>query len=414
VTESIFSHTYKNGLVLVAEPIRSLESAAFTFLVPAGCSLDPPHAAGLASFTCEMALRGAGERDSRQFIQDLENLGVERGESVSNSHTSFSGATLAGNLYPTLGIFADLLRRPHLPEDQLEASRLVVLQELQAIEDEPSQKLMLELRRHQYPDPWGRSSQGEQADLEAITLPQIQDYYRRAYHPNGTILGVAGNFEWSRLKDEVGRLFDDWPAQAAVVPETGKSLSKRQHLHHDSNQTQVGIAYASLPYRHPDYFQAWGAVGVLSGGMSSRLFTEVREKRGLCYSVYATMHTLRDRGSVLCYAGTSAERAQETLDVTLGELQRLKDGIREDELTRLKARIKSSLIMQQESSSSRSGSIARDWYHLGRVRTLTELSAIMDGLSCASINAYLSDHPAHDFTIVTLGSSPLEVPVGVS
>ena len=123
---------------------------------------------------------------------------------------------------------------------------------------------------------------------------------------------------------------------------------------HESNQTQIGIAFDSVPYRHPDYFQAWGAVGVLSGGMSSRLFTEVREKRGLCYSVYATMHTLRDRGSVLCYAGTSAERAQETLDVTLGELVRLAEGIEADELARLKARIKSSLIMQQESSSSRS------------------------------------------------------------
>ena len=97
---------------------------------------------------------------------------------------------------------------------------------------------------------------------------------------------------------------------------------------HEGNQTQIGIAYDSVPYRHPDYFQAWGAVGVLSGGMSSRLFTEVREKRGLCYSVYASYHTLRDRASVLCYAGTSAERAQETLDVTLGELDAAGQGHR--------------------------------------------------------------------------------------
>jgi predicted Zn-dependent peptidase len=148
--------------------------------------------------------------------------------------------------------------------------------------------------------------------------------------------------------------------------------------------------------------------------MSSRLFTEVREKRGLCYSVYATMHTLRDRGSVLCYAGTSAERAQETLDVTVSELVRLVEGIREDELSRLKARIKSSLIMQQESSSSRSGAIARDWYHLGRVRTLDEVSRLLDALKCQSINTFLAANPPQDFTIVTLGPKPLEVPVGIS
>src|SRR5205823_14701076 len=160
-------------------------------------------------------------------------------------------------------------------------------------------------------------------------------------------------------------------------------------LEQDSNQTQIGIAYDSVPYRHADYFAAWGAVGVLSGGMSSRLFTEVRERRGLCYSVYATYHTLRDLGSVLCYAGTSAERAQETLDVTLGELARLADGVEQNEIDRLKARIKSSLIMQQESSSARSSSVARDWYHLGRVRTLDEVGALVDALSARSISDYL-------------------------
>jgi predicted Zn-dependent peptidase len=414
VTQPIVSHTYDNGLVLVAEPILSLESAAFTFLVPAGCAYEPQSRLGLGTLTCELTLRGCGPRDSRQFICDLENLGVERSESVSNSHTSYSGATLSKNLFPALELFADLLRRPHFPDVQLEPVRLMVLQELRAIEDEPGQKVMLELRRHQYPDPWGRSSYGEAADIESTELADIRDYFSRHYHPNGTILGVAGNFDWERLKDQVARLFDDWTPRDAPEPATGRSLARRQHLAHESNQTQIGIGYESLPYRHEDYFQAWGAVGVLSGGMSSRLFTEVREKRGLCYSVYATMHSLRDRGSVLCYAGTSAERAQETLDVTLSELVRLADGIQADELARLKARIKSSLIMQQESSASRSGSIARDWYYLGRARTLDEVGALVDALSCESINAYLRAHPPADFTVVTLGPQALEVPVGVS
>jgi predicted Zn-dependent peptidase len=414
VKEPIVSHVYSNGLVLVAEPIQSLESAAFTFLVPAGCALDPEGLAGLGSLTCEMTLRGSGPRDSRQFIQDLENLGVERGESVSNSHTSFSGATLAKNLVPALEIFADLIRRPHFPADQLEAARLVAIQELSAIEDEPSQKVMLELRRRQYPEPWGRSSYGELPALESIRLEDIRGYFAQHYHPNGAILGVAGQIDWKELKDQVGRLFGDWAPRQEPAPATGRSFAKREHLPHESNQTQIGIGFQSLPYRDQDYFQAWGAVGVLSGGMSSRLFTEVREKRGLCYSVYATMHTLRDRGSVLCYAGTSVERAQETLDVTLSELVRLAKGIEADELARLKARIKSSLIMQQESSSSRSGSIARDWYHLGQVRTLDQVGALVDGLSRESINAYLAAHPPGDFTIVTLGPSPLEVSVGIS
>lgn len=411
--EPIFSHTYANGLVLVAEPMAWLQSAAFTFLAPAGCVYDPANRVGLSSFACEMALRGAGPRDSRQFILDLDNLGVERSESVSNSHASYCGATLAENLPSALAIYADVLRRPHLPAEQLEAGRLAMLQELRAVEDEPSQKVMIELRRRHYPEPWGRPAQGEQQAVEMTTINDIRPHFERYYRPNGTILGVAGRLDWPRLRDLVGELLGDWsPGQPEAIVETTPA-GRYTHVPYDSQQTQIGIAYDSVPYRHPDYFQAWGAVGVLSGGMSARLFTEVRERRGLCYSVYATLHTLLHRAAVYCYAGTGAERAQQTLDVTLAELSRLGQGIEEHEIERLKARIKSALIMQQESSSARSSSLARDWYHLGRARTLDEVGRLIDGLSSASINAYLAAHPPAGFTVVTLGSCALEAPHGV-
>ena len=147
--------------------------------------------------------------------------------------------------------------------------------------------------------------------------------------------------------------------------------------------------------------------------MSARLFTEVRERRGLCYSVYATYHTLLDRGAVFSYAGTNADRAQETLDVTLGELLRLRKVIEPHELDRLKARIKSALVMQQESSSGRSATIARDWYHLGRARPLDEVCGLVDGLTQQTINAYLAEHPPAEFTVVTLGPRKLKVPDGI-
>ena len=152
-----------------------------------------------------MALRGAGPRDSRQFILDLDNLGVERGESVTSAHTSYSGATLAENLPKALAIYADLLRRPHLPADQLEAGRLAMLQELRAVEDEPAQKVMIELRRRHYGEPWGRPAQGEQKALEETTIDDIRAYFRRHYRPNGTILGVAGRIELAAAEGLGGR-----------------------------------------------------------------------------------------------------------------------------------------------------------------------------------------------------------------
>jgi len=413
VTQTIFSHVYPNGLALVAESISSLQSAAFTLLAPAGSIHDPPDRRGLGSMVCEMAMRGAGSRDNRQFILELDNLGVDHRESISSSHTAFGGATVAENLPKTLALYADLLQRPHLPEEQLESARQVAVQELRAVEDEPAHKAMLELRRRHYPDPWGQPAQGDIEGLEAVAIDDIRAHFQRHYRPDGAILGVAGNFAWKPLRDLVGELTAGWRPCAPDPVVEGAAGARYTHLPYESNQTQIGIAYPSVPYRDPDYFQARGAVGVLSGGSSARLFTEVRERRGLCYAVYATYHTLRDRGAVMCYAGTSAQRAQETLDVTLAELVRIARGIDEHELDRLKACIKSALIMQQESSAARSAAIAGDWYHLGRARTLDEVNGIIDGLTHQSINAYLAEHPPRDFTVLTLGPEALEIPRGI-
>lgn len=409
-----FVHQLDNGLVLLGEPSDAFQSVAFNLLIPAGCCYDGAGQAGLASLTCEMMLRGAGSRDSRQLINDLENLGVERGESVGVSQASFSGSTIAESLIPAMEIYADLVRRPHLPADQLDAGRAVCLQEIRGIEDEPAQKLMTALRRRHYPDPWGRPSHGEVEAIEQITIEQIEQFHRQQYGPTGAILAVAGRFDWQNVLSHVERLFGDWPPQTVPEVATQTSRAVPLHIEYDSSQSHIGLAFPSLPYRDERYFEAWAAVGVLSGGMSSRLFTEVREKRGLCYTVYASLHTQRDRAAVFCYAGTTSERAQETLDVTHRELLRLGEGIESDELNRLKARIKSGLIMQQESTSARAGALTRDWYHLERVRTVEEVARRVDDLSAHSINAYLGEFAPREFTAVTLGREKLEMPHGVS
>jgi predicted Zn-dependent peptidase len=389
--------------------MRWLQSAAFSFLVPAGCVYEPDKRLGLGSFACEMTLRGAGPRDNHQFVLDLDNLGVEHHASVSSARMSYGGATLAENLPAALAIFADVLQRPRLPEEELEACRQTVLQSLRAVEDEPAEKTMIELRRRFYPEPWGRSSLGEQEALESIELDEIRTFVQRQFQPQGTVLGVAGRVDWEPLKELVGRLFGGWRAANGTEFTERPAKGGYLHLPFDSAQTHIGVAYASVPYRHEDYFCAWGAVGALGGGMSSRLFTEVRERRGLCYSVYASYHTLINRAGVFCYAGTSAQRAQETLDVTVAELRRLAAGIEPGELDRLKARIKTELVMQQESSFSRASSIAREWYHLSRARTLDELQLIIDGLTCTEINEYLKANPPGEFTIVTVGPEELRV-----
>ena len=220
-------------------------------------------------------------------------------------------------------LFAD----PILPADQLEAGQLVCMQEINGINDEPAQRLMVELRSRTYPQPWGRSSHGTEAGVMAATVDDSSGTLVAAFSAEyGDSWRIAGDFQWSSLIEQIESLFGDWePVDVPPLTESAAATGD-VHTHHDGNQCHIGIAYPSVPYRHPDYLRAWAAVGVLSGGMSSRLFTEVREKRGLCYTVSASLQTQLDRARVLCYAGTSSERAQETLDVTFAELLRLRVG----------------------------------------------------------------------------------------
>lgn len=414
IEQNIQSHTFSNGLTLIGESMPWLESAAFAASIPSGCKVDPADQIGLGNFTCEMVQRGCGAYSSRQYVEALERLGTDISSSVSISHTSFGASMPAFSLEGTLSILADLIRRPTLPADQLEEGRLVCLQEVMAVEDDLAQKTMIELRRRRYPEPYGRSSIGTQDSVQSIGIDDIRQYFQRHYQPDGLVLAVAGKIDFAKIRDQIGKLFGDWkPVEKATV-EISDAVGGNHHIQHDSNQTHIGIAYPSVPYSHPDYFLARGSVGVLSDGMSSRLFTEVREKRGLCYTVYATIHSMKERGSVIVYAGTSAERAQETLDVTVDELHRLSKGITQSELDRLKVSIRSSLVMQQESSRSRAASIAGDWYHLGKVRTLDEVTQIINSLTVDGINEYVAAHPPQDFNLVSLGPNPLEEPNGVS
>jgi predicted Zn-dependent peptidase len=409
VPQEVFHHTFANGLTFLAERMEHVRSAAVNFLVPAGWVYDPPEYAGIGSVLSDLITRGAGQRDNRELSLALDNLGLDRDESVGSMHMRFWGATLARNLPAVLEIYADILRRPHLPEDELEPVQALALQDLQSLEDEPRQKVLIELRKLHYPTPLGQDRRGTPEGIEAIIPRAVQAHYRRLFQPQGTILSVAGNIEWQPLLDLVGRLFGDWKSGEQPALKLGSKPAQRGHIAKETTQTQIALAYPSVPIGDPDYYAALGAVNVLSGGMSARLFTEVREKRGLCYAVWATYQTFKDRASILCYAGTTNERAQETLDVTLGELKRLQDGVEGEEVERVQAGLKSSLIMQEESTSARAGSLASDWYYLGRVRSFDEIQAAINSLTPEKLVNHLKRCPPRDFTVVTLGPKDLRI-----
>ncbi len=410
MANTVFTHTLPNGLVLLAEPMDYVRSAAVYFLIPAGCGYEAATDGGLASALSEMINRGAGDRDSEQLMLALDSLGVDHNVGPGLLNMFLSGSTVAKNLPAALDLFADIVLRPQLPPDDLEAVQSQLLQDLQGLDDSPQEQVMLELQKRYYPSPLNKDRYGTEETITGLTIDKMRSFHRRFFRPNGTIISVAGRIDWPRLKDQVERLFGGWPrGEEYVLPIDAAHVPTSGHIAKDKQQTQITLAFPSVSVTDPHYFAARGAVGVLSSGMSSRLFTEVREKRGLCYSVYASHEAMKDRGTIVGYSGTRPERAQETLDVMLAEFQKLRDGVQQDEIDRTKAGLKTSLIMQQESTSARAGAIARDWYYLGRVRSFDEIQRELDSLTPKKVTDYADAFPFQNPTVVTLGPTELKI-----
>ena len=409
MADRFLTHTFPNGLTLLAEQMPGVKSAAMTLLVPAGGATDPDGGLGSANVLVEMAMRGAGDRNARQLTERLDDLGLARSSSAALHHTRFTAASLAKNVFEGLPVYADIVRRPHLRDDDFGPSRDLALQGLAGLEDNPQSLVMIRLREQAWPAPLGRNPMGEEADLRAMTPEFIRDDFRRRYVPRGAILSVAGDVDFDRWRNEVARLFADWQADAPPGIELKPPPGRFRFIEQDSQQTHIALAYPTAAETEDEYYLARMAVEVLSGGMSGRLFTEIREKRGLCYSVSAGYTSAPGIGSVFCYAGTSNERAQETLDAFVHELRRLSEGATESELSRAKIGLKTGTVMSGESSSARSGMNARDWFIRGRLRSLDEIIFAIDSITVGQLNQYLAARPVEEVTTVMIGPKALEV-----
>ena len=408
--DQFYIHTFPNGLTLLGEKMPGMASAAMSLILPAGSESDPIGKCGLATILSDLILRGAGARDSRQLTDYLDSLGLQRSSSVSVHHLRLSCAAVAANVLSSIPTYADIVRRPQLPESGFVAARELSLQALDSIEDEPRQKLMIRLKDKFLPFPLNRNSMGERREVQSLTLSETRDDLAQRFQPQGAILSFAGDIDFSQLHDAVAQSFADWqphpPQKLPTHPPT-------EHIFHEnqkSEQTHIGLAWHSVPETHPDYYTVRLAMDCFGGGMSSRLFTEVREKRGLCYSVGAGYSSLKDMGCIFGYAGSSNDRAQATLDCFLAELDRLAQGVQPAELDRAKTGLKASCIMQGESTSARAGAIAYDHFMRGRIRTLDEIKAAIDAITIDQVNTCLKSSPPGQITIVTVGPKPLNIP----
>lgn len=404
-------HQLANGLVILGKEIPWSQSVSYMLQLPCGSVDDPSGRQGCSRLLTEMVARGAGQYDNRALLAAFENLGADASESVSKTCSTYCVSMLFDKFPEVLSLTADMVLRPHFPEEELEPSRQSLLQEIAALEDEPSRKMMIALNAMFYGDHWSHPSFGTPETLNAVTLDDIIGQHRRLISPQGAILGIAGRFDWEKVVRLVNDLFGGWSGQQRSFPESKEVTTLTKHIPFESSQTQIGLIWPAPSLDDPLSRPYRMALSILSGGMSSRLFTEVREKRGLCYSVYASYSALKgNRSSVYCYCGSGNDTAQEALDVIVEELQKIsREGVNEEEFQRMKVRLKSDLVIGLEPCSARASAMVSDWFYLGRVREMAELEAEVDALTCQKVNDALRRCPFGPFRLAVLGPNPLRI-----
>ncbi len=405
----IHQHQFTNGLWLIAEPVEGAQSLAMSFLTLGGVACEPSDQQGIAGLLSEMVCRGAGDLDAKAHCDALDQLGVQRSTSPQTTHHHLGAIMISDKLPEALPLLVDMIRRPALEQAALEPTRDLALQALEALEDEPQQKVFYKLRRRHLRDPFGRSSLGVREQLEAIDIKQVKAYWRSTFVPGGSVLAFAGRFDWQVLKDQIEQLLGNWQGEWPEPVAGDEAVRGHEHINADSAQVHIGLAYDAVPEPDEGSILQRAATAVLSGGMSGRLFTQVREKRGLCYSVFASYGGHKRYGVVMGYAGTTTPRAQETLDVLVEELRGISQGVDEDEFHRAIVGMKSRLVMQGESTSARAHAIAADQYVYGHPRSLDQLTAEVDAITIARLNKFVKNNPPGKMTFVTIGPEKLKV-----
>ncbi len=413
-------HQLDNGLVVLAEHMPGMRSAAMELHVPAGGATDPVERCGSANVLSEMVLRGAGGRDARQLTEYLDGLGLWRSSGTGTLSTRFSASGLASHVMHGLKAHADIVRRPHLHEDAFGPSVDLALQSLEGLADNPQGLAMVKLREWAWPGPFSRNPAGELDHLEKLTAEGLKDDFVARFRPDGAVLSIAGDIDQNNVRDDAERFFGDWQGPKRPVVDVTPSAGDFLFIEQDVQQTHIALAYPTPAESRRDYYLSRLAVECLSGGMSGRLFDRIRERQGLCYSIFASYASLAavetgpsdddDFASIFCYAGTSNERAQETLDALVRELVIMREGVTADELRRAKIGLKAGTVTSGESTSARAGALARDWQVRRRLRSLDEIVAAIDAITLDDVNAWLAANPAGPFTVVLIGPKPLDVP----
>lgn len=383
VDQALYQRTVlPNGLVVLTEPMDQVRTVSLGAWISAGSRHEDATRMGVSHFIEHALFKGSTTRSALEIAQAMDGIGGHLNAFTDREHTCYYLRVLSEHLEAGLDVLADMLLRPALEPGALEKERQVILEEIRMYEDAPDDLVHDVFAAALWPGhPLGWPISGSQESVGGLSRQDLAQYLDTRYRPDASLVAAAGRLEHDRIVDLVERVLGGWTGRAApeplVPPRPQRATAFRSK---DIEQVHLCLGVPGLPQAHPDRYVLSVLDTALGGGMSSRLFQEIREERGLAYSITSYHAAYCDTGAFVVYAGTSPAAAREVVDLTREGLLRARHGLSAEEIGRAKESLKGSLMLDLETPGSRMSKLARSEQYFGRQITLDEIIADVEAV----------------------------------
>jgi len=352
--------TLANGLRIVTDRIPTVDTVSLGIWVDVGTRHEAPEINGVAHFLEHMAFKGTERRSARDIAEEIEAVGGHLNAYTSRESTAYYAKVLKEDVGLALDILSDILLHSNFDPAEMERERQVILQEIGQANDTPDDIIFDHFQERAFPNQaMGRPVLGSPEIIRQLSRDAVIDYLRRHYGASRMVLSASGNLDHNRIVELAGNLLSELPAELPVSTESANYQGGEYRQERDLEQLHLVLGFPGLTLDDPDYYAASVLATAFGGGMSSRLFQEIREKRGLVYTINSFTHSYRDGGLFGIYAGTGEEEAAELMPVMCDEVVKLSDGFSDQELARAKAQMKAGLLMSLESTGARCEQMAQ-------------------------------------------------------
>ena len=385
----ILTTALPNGIKVITEAMPHVRSVSVGVWVSSGSRRETADENGISHFIEHMLFKGTANRSAEDIARSVDSIGGNLDAFTAKEMVCFNTKVLDEHLPIAMDVLSDLVLNPSFRDEDIEKEKGVILEEIKMDADSPDYLVHEIFSSNFWKDhPLGKPILGTRETVKRFSRPMVQDYYRGVYTPSNLLITAAGNLRHDRLVDLARERFEALPAAAPERPQPAPSTHARISLKSkkDLEQVHVCLGVPSYPYPHEDRFICYVLNTMLGGGMSSRLFQNIRERQGLAYAVFSELNPYSDTGCLSVYAGTSLESAKQVVESVLKEFTDLKQQLAPaEEVRRAKDHLKGSLMLSLESTSSRMSNLARQEMHFQRFFSLDELAESIENITAEDV-----------------------------